>query len=127
MNKLLNRLVRAYLWRCPITEGKSRLLRVTKAHIRPLEAIQDSATKWGFSLRLNLDNPEQERIYFYGEHDERYEIACLRKLIVPGMVCWDVGANIGFYTCLFSRLIGPKGKVVSFEPLSATRKMLDGN
>ncbi len=127
MNLLLNRFVRAYLRHFPVTEGKSLLLKATRTRIRPREAIQVSPTKHAFSLRLNLDNPEHERIYFYGEHDERYEIALLRKLIGPGMVCWDIGANIGFFTCLFSSLAGPGGKVVSFEPLSTTREMLREN
>jgi FkbM family methyltransferase len=124
MNPLLNRLVRVYLRRFPVTEGKSLLLRTTKAWIRPRDAIQVSPTKYAFSLRLNLDNPEHERIYFYGEHDERYEIALLRKLLAPGMVCWDIGANIGFFTCLFSSMVRPGGKVISFEPMPATREML---
>jgi FkbM family methyltransferase len=33
------------------------------------------------------------------------------------MVCYDVGANVGFYTLLLSRLVGPHGSVVAFEPL----------
>lgn len=127
MHRVLNRLVRAYLRRSPITEGKSALLRATRARIRPADSEQLSETKWGFSLRLNLDNPEQERIYFYGEHDERYEIACLRRLIAPGMVCWDIGANIGFYTCLLAKLVGETGAVVAFEPATATRAMLEDN
>ncbi len=127
MNGFLNKLVRAYLQYFPITEGKAKVLRATKTYIRPDNPIGESPTKYGFSLRLNLNNPEQERIYFFGEHDERYEIACLLKLITPGMVCWDIGANIGFYTCLFSSLVGQAGKVVSFEPLSTTRETLAGN
>ena len=34
-----------------------------------------------------------------------------------GQVVYDVGANVGFYTLLASRLVGPTGKVVAFEPL----------
>jgi FkbM family methyltransferase len=33
------------------------------------------------------------------------------------MVCWDVGANVGFYTLLLAELVGPQGKVFAFEPL----------
>jgi FkbM family methyltransferase len=32
------------------------------------------------------------------------------------MVVFDVGANIGFYTSLFADLVGPTGRVHSFEP-----------
>lgn len=38
------------------------------------------------------------------------------KLIRPGMVVWDVGANAGFYTLAFSRMVGTSGAVYAFEP-----------
>lgn len=34
-----------------------------------------------------------------------------------GKTFFDIGANVGYYTILASRLVGPSGKVVSFEPL----------
>jgi FkbM family methyltransferase len=34
-----------------------------------------------------------------------------------GMVCVDIGSNIGYYTILASKLVGEKGKVVSVEPI----------
>lgn len=124
---LLNRLVRAYLAHSPVTEGKKALLRATRARILPGEPQQTVATKHGFRLRLNLANPEQERIYFYGEHDERYETAALKERVRPGMHCWDIGANIGYYTCLLARLVGAGGRVLAFEPASATRARLEEN
>jgi FkbM family methyltransferase len=41
----------------------------------------------------------------------------LAELIRPGQVVFDVGANIGFFTILCARLVGPQGKVYSFEPM----------
>lgn len=40
--------------------------------------------------------------------------------IPSGGVVWDIGANIGFYSLIASRLVGD-GKVVAFEPLPASR------
>lgn len=40
----------------------------------------------------------------------------LREWIKPGMTVWDLGANAGFYTLAFSRMVGPKGRVIAFEP-----------
>jgi FkbM family methyltransferase len=110
-----------------VTEGKKALLRATRERIRPSESEQTVQTKHGFRLRLNLANPEQERIYFYGEHDERYETAALKRLVGAGMHCWDIGANIGYYTCLLARLAGPSGRVTAFEPAAATRARLEEN
>jgi FkbM family methyltransferase len=44
------------------------------------------------------------------------EAGLLEKLIAPGMQILDVGANIGLYTLLLSRLTGQAGKVFAFEP-----------
>ncbi len=40
----------------------------------------------------------------------------LLSLTKPKMRVIDVGANIGYYTLLFARLVGPSGTVISFEP-----------
>jgi len=42
----------------------------------------------------------------------------LSRLVRPGMVVWDVGANAGFYTLALSRLVGNDGRVYAFEPLA---------
>lgn len=39
------------------------------------------------------------------------------KTIASGTVVFDMGAHVGFYTLLFSDLVGPAGQVVAFEPL----------
>jgi len=43
----------------------------------------------------------------------------LQELLVqhlrPGMVFYDLGANLGFFTLLAARIVGPKGLVFSFE------------
>jgi FkbM family methyltransferase len=47
---------------------------------------------------------------------EQEVIQTFRRLILPGDVVWDVGANLGFYTLIAARLVGPKGQVVAWEP-----------
>ena len=47
---------------------------------------------------------------------ERNEISLIRHICKPGQVVVDVGANVGLYTALSGILIGPSGKVFSFEP-----------
>lgn len=46
--------------------------------------------------------------------------------VPKGGVVWDVGANVGFYTLIASRLVGD-GKVVAFEPLPVNREALRRN
>jgi len=126
-NRPLNLIVRSYLRHCPVTDGKQRLLALTKNCILPKEPLTVFRTKHDFYLKVNLHNPEHQRMYFYGEHDERYEINNLVNIIQPGDSCWDIGANVGFYTCLFASLVGESGRVVAFEPVSATRGFLSEN
>lgn len=44
------------------------------------------------------------------------EVNLVRQLLGPGQIVLDIGANIGYYTLLFSRLVGPSGNVHAFEP-----------
>jgi FkbM family methyltransferase len=41
------------------------------------------------------------------------------KELKPGHIVFDVGANVGYYTVLASRLVGINGIVAAFEPLIA--------
>lgn len=40
----------------------------------------------------------------------------VKAKVKSGDVCIDVGASVGYFTLLFSRLVGPKGRVFAFEP-----------
>lgn len=56
-----------------------------------------------------------------------YEIDSQRAIVdkvKPGMVAYDIGANAGFYTLFFSRLVGDAGRVYAIEPLPANIRML---
>lgn len=47
---------------------------------------------------------------------ERETTRFFKKHVKRGMTVVDVGANVGYYTRLFSRLVGPEGVVYAFEP-----------
>ena len=120
MNLHLNYLVRSYLRWCPITDGKRLLLNLTRDLITPEDPIAVFESKYGFQLKANLANPEHQYLYFYGTHDERYVVTKLLRIIQPGDICWDIGANIGFYTCLLASRVEDAGTVVAFEPALRT-------
>lgn len=48
---------------------------------------------------------------------EREKQELFRGALGRGVVVYDVGANVGLYTLLASRAIGPSGRVFAFEPL----------
>src|SRR6476660_6456407 len=45
------------------------------------------------------------------------EIDYLPNVVHMGDVVWDIGANVGEYTFQLSRLVGPTGRVIAFEPI----------
>ena len=47
---------------------------------------------------------------------ERFEVQCWKQLLRPGATVADVGANLGLYTLLAARVVGPQGHVHGFEP-----------
>jgi putative methyltransferase (TIGR04325 family) len=64
----------------------------------------------------------KERLSFH----EQKEQMLVKKLVEQGMIVFDVGANIGHYSILFSELVGNTGKVYAFEPTSSTfQKLLE--
>jgi FkbM family methyltransferase len=61
---------------------------------------------------------------------EKYEpetTALVKKIVKPGMVIIDIGAHIGYYTRIFSRLTGKNGRVYAFEPDSENFELLKTN
>lgn len=65
-------------------------------------------------VRINLGGSFLR--YLTGDAEPEVQQA-LAELIEPGQTVYDVGANIGFFTILCSRLVGPQGKVYAFEPV----------
>jgi FkbM family methyltransferase len=65
-------------------------------------------------------------IYAFREYYEP-ELAYLEKVLSPGKVLIDVGANFGVYTLVASKLVGPAGKVIAFEPTAHSFAILQQN
>lgn len=58
---------------------------------------------------------------------EPFETELVQRLLRPGDRVVDVGANIGYYTLIFARSVGPSGRVWAFEPEPANFDMLHRN
>lgn len=51
----------------------------------------------------------------------------LQKNIQPSDIVMDVGANVGYFTKLMTKLVGRRGKVIAFEPSEINWKYLQKN
>lgn len=60
----------------------------------------------------------------YKAWSDRAARAQLRRLVGNGMTVLDVGANVGVYTRLLSRAVGPGGTVIAFEPSGENHRRL---
>ena len=68
--------------------------------------IQGFKIKRGKSMRY---------LILTGEY-EPAETDFIKKYVKPGMLVFDLGANIGWFTMILSKLVGNSGHVYSFEP-----------
>jgi FkbM family methyltransferase len=71
---------------------------------------------WG-KLPYTGDGDVQEVLYHLNQarwHEKDENI--FRSLLAPGQTAIDVGANSGFVTVILASIVGPGGRVLSFEP-----------
>jgi len=110
------KLARLYARYSPINKGKGRLvdlfLRISNDLPNNLVTLSDD----GRRFRVDLNNGMYKSLFFMG-HYEKCETRILGKIVKEGDVILDIGANFGWYTTLFARLVGECGQVHSFEPV----------
>ncbi len=116
----------------PLKEALYRLGPVS----RGLRAALNSAAPQGLSevtvtggelagAKLLLDM-QTEKDYWLGTYEMNLQQA-IRDWAQPGMVAYDVGANIGYVSLLLAKRVGENGKVFSFEPLPDNQERLQKN
>lgn len=67
-----------------------------------------------YSVLVNTSN-DVERRFLSGCYEEDV-VAIIRRLVRPGDVCLDIGANVGAISIALADQVGQKGKVYAFEP-----------
>jgi FkbM family methyltransferase len=84
------------------------------------------ATRDGVTYDLDLSQGIDFAIYL-GNIYERQTRAALRRLVKPGSLVLDIGANIGAHTLSLAQLVGPAGRVLAFEPTDYAFRKLSRN
>jgi FkbM family methyltransferase len=84
--------------------------------------------------------PRPLHLYVHGEQDrfvsrriraegiwEPFETSLVLRLLRPGDVCVDVGANVGYFSVLAASVVGAQGAVFAFEPDPDNYRLLQAN
>lgn len=77
----------------------------------------------GYRMRLDW---QRQRSFIYGTWEPEV-VEAMRSVVREGFVALDIGAHIGYYALVLSRLVGTTGRVIAFEPLPPNYKMLEEN
>lgn len=76
--------------------------------------------------KMFLDSKDSLHLSINGIY-EPFETELVKKEIKKGDVVLDIGANIGYYTLIFAKLVGENGKVFAFEPDPTNFSLLKKN
>lgn len=104
----------------------ARLIRGTLNRAAPLGLTQVQVAAGGLAgAELSLDL-QSEKDYWLGTYERELQQA-VADWVEPGMVVYDVGANIGYISLLLARYVGDNGVVFAFEALPANLERLHTN
>lgn len=116
-------------WRQVRGFGKKAAGRLAR-RVLPRATVRLNHIEPGLALAVNL----RRHVMFWSSGLDRFEPYSVRVLpaaMRPGDTVMDIGANIGFYTTLFSRWVGMDGQVLSIEPeqenLALLRRNVEAN
>jgi FkbM family methyltransferase len=112
----LRGLFRWYLSKFPLRDGKAFFYERLHAALTPANRYAVVRLDKGFRMKLDLADPEQLKVYFYGHYHERYEAGLVARLLSGDEVFWDVGANVGYFTLVAAAALNHRGQIIAFEP-----------
>jgi FkbM family methyltransferase len=79
-------------------------------------------------MRINVNTASyiEWHLFFFGYY-ERHVVKLMKRLLRPGDVAFDIGANVGCHTLIMSSLVAETGKVFAFEPHPSIFEKLRSN
>jgi FkbM family methyltransferase len=111
--------------RHPARELAILIARAT-AHVSSRTCRASARTFWGEQMEVALPEPVSLELFRWGFFDRGLTTIMLNHLR-PGGVFFDIGAHFGYFSLLAKALVGPEGRVLSFEPTPSTFAVLARN
>jgi FkbM family methyltransferase len=102
------------------------ILRRLSRRLVPRLIDGESTIRHGPARGLRIAAAGAHPGYAFGTSEPSLQQA-LVELLNPGDVFYDLGANVGFFTLLAARLVGPDGAVIAFEPDPRNAQALRSN
>ena len=87
---------------------------------------RDSVIQRGAGKGLRFNCGHGSVSFLFGTHEPDLQ-RIFEHLAQPGMTFYDVGANVGFYSMIVGRSVGPDGRVIAFEPVSDNARWIEHN
>lgn len=109
--------------------GRWRLVRLLERQAQTLAGLPPRTVRFARGWRVQVSPVDENgrRVYINGfDADDRLTRHFIR-LLRPGDCVLDVGANLGYYTLVAARLVGPTGCVHAFEASPAVFPWLAAN
>jgi FkbM family methyltransferase len=78
----------------------------------------------GLSLHVRLSESPGAQVFALGA-TEHCGLRVFEALLGPGATVLDVGSNMGEYSLVAARAVGPRGLVIAFEPWPSTFALLE--
>lgn len=112
----------------------SRILRTGRRPLRSL--VADVLTKvkprvevavGADRMLIDLRDPIICRNLFLDRVYDQHVFDIIERLDLANKIAIDVGANVGLYAMRLSRMVGPGGRVISFEPEARNFDLLQRN
>ena len=111
--------------RAPLRTGSRLIFWRGRCLLRKASIV--SLSKWDLQMYLPASWRGIAKFMFVFRDDYEPELAYLDTLLSPGGTFIDVGASFGIYSLVASKVVGPRGRVISFEPTSQSFAVLQRN
>jgi len=106
-----------------------RIVRWLERHEHAFRELPPTTVRVGAACRLHVNPADKAGRYAYvhGLDPRDWLSRIFARVLRPGDSVLDVGANMGVYTVLAARLVGPAGSVHAFEASPAILPQLAAN
>jgi FkbM family methyltransferase len=115
-----------YARRSPIEMGKWRVAEFLRKRLAKAPFQGVIQVIGGIEMELDTSDFLQREIFVSGDFEPNVRRHILR-ILKPGDLFLDIGANVGFFSLLASKAVGPSGKVFAFEPAPKAHDALRRN